>query len=182
MLDITDFCDNCRKELRGMKEITYLIPTKYLNTKLLGTKPIAVRAWETAVRGLIVQRPIAGSRRGEVHLTHKASGAVLVFGIKGPKTAAAMARRLKRFPVNFTVTDPASLYRKMAKFSDRQVRDFRAITGMKGDVDPERWRAFARKCADDFDATVREWQRGAKQEAAGKRSKGGKGNGSRKGS
>lgn len=174
MLDITDFCEHCRKELKGMKEITYFIPTKYLNLKIRGGKPIAVRAWETAVRGLIVQRPIASTRRGEVHLTHKPSGAILVFAIKGPKTAATMARRLKRFPVNFALSDPAALYRNMAKFTDRQVRDFRKITGMKGDVDPVRWRAFCLQCARTFSDTVRTWQAGAKRSGQGRRGKGGR--------
>jgi len=158
-----------------MKEFTYLIPRKYLRAEIPGYKPIAVRAWETPVKGLIMQRPIAGSRRGEVHLTHKASGAIILFGLKGRKTARAAARKLKRFPVDFTVYDPASIQRQFSKLTDRQVRDFRKIAGMKGEVEPEKWRKYALACARTFRTMAAAWT-GRQRNAArqDKRSKRGK--------
>jgi hypothetical protein len=176
-LDISDFCTHCRKEIRKMKvkEITYLIPRKYLKESLPGSKPIAVRAWETPVPGLIVQRPIAGTRLGEVHLTHKASGAILVFNVKGLKTAVAMARALKGLPVRFTAADPAALYRAFSKFTDRQVEKFRKATRMKGDVSPDRWRNYAAACAENFDAVARAWKGNpAKRRRPAARKRGGK--------
>jgi len=156
-----------------VKEFTYLIPRKYLRAEIPGKKPIAVRAWETSVKGLIMQRPIEGSRSGEVHLTHKASGAIILFGLKGRKTALAAARKLKRFPVDFTVYDPASIQRQFSKLTDRQVRDFRKIAGMKGEVEPEKWRKYALACARTFRTMVAGWT-GRQRKAARlhKRSKG----------
>lgn len=156
-----------------MKEITYLIPTKYFSIPI--KKPIAVRAWETATKGLIVQRPIAPSRRGEVHLTHKASGAILVFAVKGLKTAVTMARALKRLPIKFTTEHPAQLYRQFTKLTDRQVRNFRKITGMKGEVVPDRWREYALHCARNFaDAAARWTGNAAKRSGQARRNRKGK--------
>lgn len=140
-----------------MKEITYLIPTKYLNSEIPATKPIAVKAWKTPAKGLIVQRPIAPSRRGEVHLTHKASGAILVFNVKGLKTAVAIARALKRLPIDFSVYNPATLYRQFAKLTDRQVQKFRKAAGQKGDVAPGAWQTYALHCARHFDEVAARW-------------------------
>lgn len=140
-----------------MKEFTYLIPTKYLNVRTPSEKRIAVKAWETVVRGLIVQRPIAPSRRGEVHLTHKASGAILVFNVKGLKTAITIARGLRRLPLNFTVYNPATLYRQFSKLTDRQILKFQDVTGQSKGVPPDRWREFALRCARNFDEVIARW-------------------------
>lgn len=130
-----------------MKEFTYYIPRKYV--KFPGSKPIGVRAWETAVPGLIVQRPIMATRAGRVHLTHKGSGAIVAANLKGSITAQKLAGKLKRFGVNFTRPEPASLYRQLAKFTDRQVHDFRALLGL-GKMDPAFWRAQIKVIAREF--------------------------------
>ena len=135
-----------------MKEFSYRVPTKYLNNPS-GT-PINVRAWETAVPGLIAQRPIGGSR-SKVHLSHKASGSIVVFKVKNLAIARGMAKKLKPFGIPFTAADPRSLYRYFAKFTDRQVTEFRQIAGANGYVEPQRWRDYCLAMVKTFGEVVR---------------------------
>jgi len=140
------------RKVKPMKEFNYRIPVKYLNGVF--EKPISVKAWETAVPGLIASRPISGSRT-RVHLTHKASGSILVFRVKNLATALAMAKQFKPFRIPFTAADPRALYRYFAKFTDRQVTEFRRIGGLPGYVEPERWRGYCLKMVKTFGEVVR---------------------------
>jgi len=114
-------------------------------------KPIAVKAWETAVKGLIVQTPIVpGLARGRVHVTHKASGAALVF-LTRKKLAFEIARKLKRLPIDFTCYTPSALYRQLAKLNDRQVETFRTTVGHKGPMISGIWRSYCEQLAATFE-------------------------------
>lgn len=130
-----------------MKEFSYRIPTKYLHHSI--DTPVNVRAWETAVPGLIAQRPIGGSRT-KVHLSHKASGTILAFKVKNLATARGMAKKLKPFGIPFTAADPRSLYRYFAKFTDREVTEFRKIAGFNGYIEPQRWRDYCHAMVKTF--------------------------------
>lgn len=138
-----------------MKEITYLIPIRYLT---LGSepakKPIAVKAWETPVKGVIVQALIV-PMRGHVHLVHKASGTVIAFHVRNKNKAQEMARKLKKIPVNFTVSSPKALYRQFSRLSDRHVNAFRAALEFRGTADPELWRGYAKEMMSKFDRLFR---------------------------
>jgi len=159
-----------------MKEFTYLIPRKYLSADVLrmSPKPIAVRAWETIVPGLIVQVPISPTRRGKVHLTHKASGCVVKGPIKGLKTAQKIAGKLKRLPVRFTVATPVALYRQLAKLTNRQIERFFEAVGRTTNTDPDLFRNDCRAISKSFDEYMTKKGYGSKAAAKAGRSKRGK--------
>lgn len=157
-----------------MKEFTYLIPIRYLTLDSEpAKKPIAVKAWETSTKGVIVQALIV-PMRGHVHLVHKASGTVIAFHVSNKKKAQEMARKLKKIPVNFTVSSPKALYRQFARLSDRHVTAFRAALEMRGTADPGLWRGYAKEMMSKFD---RLFLKGGRRKPAGqgKRSKRGTG-------
>ena len=162
--------------MKKPKEFTYWIPTRYLNADIAGNKPIAVRAWETPIRGLIIQRPIFGSRRGEVHLTHKASGAIIAANIKGLKTALAMAKALKSLPISFTRAHPASIHRQLSKLTDRQVQKFTLAVRRYIGVDPDRFRKDNLDLARTFETRLRDRKgNGRKRKATARRKARGQG-------
>ena len=161
--------------MKKPKEFTYWIPTRYLNADIAGNKPIAVRAWETPIRGLIIQRPILGSRRGEVYLTHKASGAIIAANIKGLKTALAMAKALKSLPISFTRAHPASIHRQLNKLTDRQVRKFTLAVRRYIGVDPDHFRKDNLDLARTFETRLRDWKgSGTNRRRPAARKRGGK--------
>ena len=155
-----------------LKEISYVIPRSYLKANIPGSKGIEVRAWETPVRGLIIQRPILGSRRGEVHLTHKASGAIIAANIKGLKTALAMAKALKSLPISFTRAHPASIHRQLGKLTDRQVRKFTLAVRRYIGVDPDRFRKNNLDLARTFETRLRDWKASRRKRKPAARRKG----------
>ena len=151
-----------------MKAIRYWIPVRYM--KEAPPKPIAVTAWETAIDGLIVQTPIMPAR-GRVHVTHKASGTLLVFLTK-KKLAFEIVRKLMRLPINFTCYSPAALYRQLAKLNDLQVEVFRTAIGHKGPMVAGAWRIYCKMIAANFDKLYGKGKRSTPAKPA-RRSKGG---------
>ena len=151
-----------------MKAFRYWIPVRYMKDPW--PNPIAVTAWETAIDGLIVQTPIMPAR-GRVHVTHKASGAALVFLTK-KKLAFEIVRKLRRLPINFTCYSPAALYRQLTKLNDRQVEVFRTAIGHKGPMVAGAWRIYCKMVAANFDKLYGNAKRSTPAKPA-RRSKGG---------
>jgi hypothetical protein len=109
-----------------------------------------------------------------VHLTHKASGTVLGWALKGAKTAAVMAKQLGKLPINFTVPHPGTLYRQLAKLDDKRLTRFREIMGKPTGIDLVKWRKDLREMAHVFDTSVALKGYGRKAARQGRRSKRGK--------